>query len=196
MKLTYSISEDEMNYLLGIDIGTSGAKTILLDTDKGRIAASSVREYPLDTPRPLWAQQEPEDWWQAAVGGIGDVLARTGAAPSDIKAVGLTGQMHSSVFLDERDCSIRPAILWCDQRTGDECGQINDLIGKDRIVDITCNPMLTGFTLPKLIWLRNHEPENYAASARCSCPRTTYASGSPGNTPPTCPTLRAWASLT
>lgn len=171
MKLTYSISEDEMNYLLGIDIGTSGAKTILLDTDKGRIAASSVREYPLDTPRPLWAQQEPEDWWQAAVGGIGDVLARTGAAPSDIKAVGLTGQMHSSVFLDERDCSIRPAILWCDQRTGDECGQINDLIGKDRIVDITCNPMLTGFTLPKLIWLRNHEPENYARIRKVLLPK-------------------------
>ena len=100
-----------MNYLLGIDVGTSGTKVIILDTDKGVIAASATNEYPLYTPRPLWAQQEPEDWWNAAVAGIKNVMAQTGAAPEDIKAVGLTGQMHTSVFLDKDNRSIRPAML-------------------------------------------------------------------------------------
>ncbi len=160
-----------MNYLLGIDIGTSGAKTILLDTDKGVIAASATLEYPLYTPRPLWAEQEPSDWWNAAAAGIKEVMAKTGASGEDIKAVGLTGQMHSSVFLDENDRSVRPAMLWCDQRTGAECGQLTEALGRDKIVDVTCNPMLTGFTLPKIIWLRNNEPQNYARVRKVLLPK-------------------------
>ena len=160
-----------MNYLLGIDIGTSGAKTILLDTDKGVIAAAATLEYPLYTPRPLWAEQEPADWWNAAAAGIKQVMAKTGATGEDIKAVGLTGQMHSSVFLDENDRSVRPAMLWCDQRTGAECGELTQSLGRDKIVGITCNPMLTGFTLPKIIWLRNNEPHNYARVRKVLLPK-------------------------
>ncbi|MBP5273870.1 MAG: xylulokinase, partial [Abditibacteriota bacterium] len=160
-----------MNYLLGIDIGTSGAKTVLLDTDSGKIAASVLKEYPLYTPRPLWAQQEPEDWWNAAVWGIREVLEKAGAEAGDVKAVGLTGQMHSSVFLDGNNASIRPAMLWCDQRTGKECEEIGRLAGRDRIVDITCNPMLTGFTLPKILWLKNNEPENYSKLRKVLLPK-------------------------
>lgn len=160
------------NYLLGIDIGTSGAKIIILDTDKsGEIAVSVTKTYELYTPKPLWAEQEPTHWWQATVSGIKEAMARIDAQGSDIKAVGLTGQMHSSVFLDENNNSIRKAMLWCDQRTAAECAQITSIIGADRLVDITCNPVLTGFTAPKITWLKNNEPENYKKLKKVLLPK-------------------------
>ncbi|HVL39785.1 MAG TPA: FGGY family carbohydrate kinase, partial [Fimbriimonadaceae bacterium] len=142
-----------MPTLLGIDVGTSGAKAVLIDQD-GRVVASASAEYPLSIPKPLWAEQDPQDWWQ----GVQDCLAQIPQTPD---VIGLTGQMHGSVFLDESDEVIRPAILWNDQRTADECAQMDRAIGPERLRRITCNPPLTGFQAPKVLWLRNHEPENF-----------------------------------
>lgn len=141
--------------LLGIDVGTSGCKVLLID-ENGSILRQASAEYPLSTPRPGWSEQNPEDWWN----GVVACLEQIGEARPD--AIGLTGQMHGAVFLDAADEVIRPAILWNDQRTAAECAEIDATVGPDRVKAITCNPPLTGFQAPKLIWLRNHEPANYA----------------------------------
>lgn len=144
-----------MAKLLGIDIGTSGCKVLLID-ENGRVLKSASAEYPLSVPQPLWSEQNPEDWWT----GVQACLAEIDEP--NIDAIGLSGQMHGAVFLDENDEVIRPAILWNDQRTVAECQQTDEVVGADRVRAITCNPPLTGFQLPKLLWLRNNEPENFA----------------------------------
>lgn len=159
-----------MACLLGIDLGTSGVKTIVVD-ERGRVVARSVWDYPLLTPRPGWAEQEPVDWWQATVRGIRGALAAGGLTGADITAVGLSGQMHGSVFLDAADEIIRPALLWCDQRTAEQCRWITEAVGAETVVAETCNPVLTGFQAPKIIWLRDHEPENYARVRRVLLPK-------------------------
>ena len=143
-----------MAKLLGIDVGTSGCKVLLID-ENGRILKSAVAEYPLSTPKPGWSEQNPEDWWQ----GVVRCLAEIGEANPD--AIGLTGQMHGAVFLDERDEIVRPAILWNDQRTVEECAEIDATFGPENVKRVTCNPPLTGFQAPKILWLRNHELSNY-----------------------------------
>jgi xylulokinase len=143
-----------MALLLGIDIGTSGCKVLLID-DKGQVVDQASAEYPFSVPRPMWTEQDPEDWW----GGVQRCLAQLGNVRPD--AIGLAGQMHGSVFLDEKSEVIRPAILWNDQRTVAECAEIESTIGLDELMRVTCNPPLTGFQAPKILWLRNHEPLNY-----------------------------------
>lgn len=143
-----------MAKLLGIDVGTSGAKAILID-ERGAVLKQASAEYPLSTPKPLWSEQNPDDWWA----GVQSCLAEIGDEAID--AIGLTGQMHGAVFLDKDDEIIRPAILWNDQRTIEECQEIDATVGVDRVRRITCNPPLTGFQLPKLLWLRNNELSNY-----------------------------------
>lgn len=161
-----------MNYLLGIDIGTSGTKALLINASKdGEVVASSTRTYTLYTPRPLWAEQEPEDWWQATVAAIRDVIEQSGVNPRDIKGMGLSGQMHGSVFLDADNQVIRPAILWCDQRTQAECDWIMDTVGREKTVELISNPVLTGFTAGKIIWLRNNEPEAYKQVKKVLLPK-------------------------
>lgn len=151
-----------MAYLLGIDIGTSGTKALLIDTNRnGEVIASSTKTYPLYTPKPLWAEQEPEDWWQATIAAIREILDESAVDPSHIKGLGLSGQMHGSVFLDSNNNVLRPAILWCDQRTQAECDWIMDTVGRQRTVELISNPVLTGFTAGKIVWLRNNEPELY-----------------------------------
>ena len=157
-----------MAYLLGIDIGTSGTKTLLIE-ESGKVVASATDTYPLSTPKPLWAEQNPEDWWQATVSTIRKAIA--GINPAEIKGIGLSGQMHGAVFLDERNQVIRPSILWCDQRTAAECDWITQTIGKDKVVELTSNPVLTGFTAGKIVWLRNNEPENYAKTKKVLLPK-------------------------
>jgi len=157
-----------MNYYLGIDIGTSATKALLMD-GQGRAVATATREYPLSTPRNGWAEQHPRLWRDAALESIRELTARVN--PADIKAVGLTGQMHGLVMLDEHGEAIRPAILWCDQRTARECEEINAAVGAARYIELTANPPLTGFTAPKLLWVRNHEPENYAKCAQILLPK-------------------------
>ena len=149
-----------MAYFIGIDVGTTGTKTVLIDAE-GRLKAKATVEYPLYTPKPNWSEQQPEDWWQATVATIRTVLTDSGIKPAEVKGIGLSGQMHGSVFLD-KDCQvIRPAILWNDQRTAAECEEITQKVGKERLFELTSNPALTGFTAPKIVWLRNHEPAHF-----------------------------------
>ena len=144
-----------MARLLGIDIGTSGCKVILID-ENGKLLKQANAEYPLLTPQPMWTEQNPIDWWN----GIQQCLSELGER--NVDAIGVTGQMHGSVFLDANDEVIRPALLWNDQRTVEECKDIEHIIGRDDLMQITCNPALTGFQLPKILWLKKNEPENYA----------------------------------
>lgn len=150
-----------MPYLLGIDIGTSGTKALLVE-ETGRVVASAYKEYPLSQPRPGWAEQDPEEWWRAVVEAAREVLARSGLAGGDVAGVGLSGQMHGAVVLDANYRVLRPAILWCDQRTGAECAWMYEEIGQEKLYRWTGNPVLPGFTAPKLVWLKRHEPETYS----------------------------------
>jgi xylulokinase len=144
---------------IGLDIGTSGVKAVAVRMD-GTVAATAAREYPLLTPRPGWAEQDPEEWWRAAVSALGELTGGPGGLA--VGGIGLTGQMHGAVFLDASGGSIRPAILWCDQRTAAEAAEITAAVGAERLLEVTANPVLTGFQAPKIAWLRSHEPENFA----------------------------------
>lgn len=148
-----------MSYLLGIDISTTGAKAVVVDED-GAVIASHNTPHPISTPQPLWSEQSPQDWWQGAAASIRAVLERVNA--DDIYGIGLTGQMHSLVCLDAHNNVLRPAILWNDQRTQAQCDAITAKIGAERLVQITGNRALTGFTAPKILWIREHEPQVYA----------------------------------
>lgn len=154
-----------MAYYLGLDIGTSGTKTLLLD-QQGLSIAKATYEYPLSQPRNGWAEQDPEDWWQAVVQGIQAVFKQSGISAQEIQSVGLTGQMHSLVMLDKDGIPIRPAILWCDQRTGESCARLETLIGREQIQRITGNPPISGFTAAKLLWVQEWEPENWRRCAK------------------------------
>jgi xylulokinase len=135
-----------MSAAIGIDVGTSAVKAIAVGED-GEVLARREVAYPLSTPRPGWSEQDPEDWWRAteqALDGLAD----------DVAGIGLSGQMHGLVTLDAADAVIRPAILWNDQRTGEECAEIEERVGFERLVALTGNRALTGFTAPKLLWLR------------------------------------------
>jgi xylulokinase len=159
-----------MAYLLGIDIGTSGTKTVLFDT-QGNAVASALGEYPLYQPQIGWAEQNPEDWWSATVNTIKEVIYKSGVKAEEIKGIGLSGQMHGLVLLDKNNKVLRPSIIWCDQRTGKECEQITELVGKEKLIEITANPALTGFTASKVMWVKNHEPEIYEKVARILLPK-------------------------
>ncbi|HWI62734.1 MAG TPA: xylulokinase [Symbiobacteriaceae bacterium] len=153
---------------IGVDIGTSGARVIAVDA-AGELAGMATAEYPLLTPKPGWTEQNPSDWWSAVTTCLRQVVEQVG--PERIKAVGLTGQMHGSVFLDAAGEVIRPALLWNDQRTAAECVQIEERVGKDRLITLCGNRALTGFTAPKVLWLRNNEPANYARLAHLLLPK-------------------------
>jgi xylulokinase len=157
-----------MKHFLGIDIGTSGAKALAL-TENGIIAAMAQQEYPLSTPQPLWAEQDPYLWWNATQFCIRRVLSQVPA--SEITAVGLTGQMHGLVMLDKYGDVLRPAILWCDQRTALQCQEMTVAVGEETLIAETCNPVLTGFTAPKILWVRQHEPHIYDQTAMILLPK-------------------------
>ncbi|NJD02321.1 MAG: xylulokinase [Ruminiclostridium sp.] len=159
-----------MQYLLGIDIGTSGTKTVLFDT-MGNTIVSDLGEYPMYQPHSGWAEQDPEDWWRAVHTTINNVILKSGIASSDIKGIGLSGQMHGAVLLDRDNRVLRKAIIWCDQRTSTECEQITSLVGKDRLISITANPALTGFTASKILWVRNNEPEVFEKVRKVLLPK-------------------------
>lgn len=160
-----------MAIFLGIDIGTSGTKTLAID-ERGTILAEATAEYPLRHPKPLWSEQDPEDWWRATVQTVRAVVEQLKAKPADVKAIGLSGQMHGSVFLDKNHRVVRPAILWNDQRTAAECGEIERRAGgRERLIEMVANPALTGFTAPKILWLRNHEKENFDKTVKVLLPK-------------------------
>jgi xylulokinase len=146
---------------LGIDIGTGGSRAVVIDVG-GRVVASATAEHAaFASPEIGWAEQDPRDWWRASCEAIRKVLSG-GVAAESIAAVGFSGQMHGSVFLDERDEVIRSALLWCDQRTAKHCVEITEAVGRERLIELVSNPAITGFTLPKLLWLRKNEPQNWA----------------------------------
>ncbi len=160
-----------MSVFLGIDIGTSGTKTLAIDP-QGRILASALETYPLHHPRPLWSEQDPEDWWKATIGSVRGVVKTARLKPGDVKAIGLSGQMHGSVFLDKQCKVVRRAILWNDQRTAAECEEIERLAGgRSELIRMVANPALTGFTAPKILWLRNHEPKNFEKTKKVLLPK-------------------------
>lgn len=159
-----------MQYLLGIDLGTSGVKSILFDLE-GNAVASATEEYPLYQPHNGWAEQEPEDWWRAASAAVRKTVRDSGVSPSDIKGVGLSGQMHGLVMLDAEGKVLRRSILWCDGRTAEECREITAKVGKKRLIEITANPALPGFTASKILWVRRHEPELYARCRHILLPK-------------------------
>ncbi len=159
-----------MSYMVGIDVGTSGTKTLLIDAE-GQVVASATEEYPLYTPHPLWAEQDPQDWWRATVGSIRAVLARSGVDPAEVAGLGLTGQMHGMVTLDAQGQVLRPCIMWNDQRTAAQCAEIMNTVGRERFLALTGNVALPGFTAPKILWVRENEPEVYRQIAQVLLPK-------------------------
>jgi xylulokinase len=153
-----------MSSLVGLDVGTTGVKAVAVSPE-GEVLARIEEAYPLSTPQPGWAEQDPEDWWRAAESALAEL-----AAP-DVTGLGLTGQMHGLVVLDERERVLHPAILWNDQRTAAECAEIEKRLGLRRLVELTGNRALPGFTAPKLLWLRRHEPEVYGRIAQVLLPK-------------------------
>jgi len=157
--------------LVGIDVGTSGTRALAID-ERGRILAGAMESYPCHVPRPLWSEQDPEDWWKATVESVRRVVAAGRFKPAEVKAIGLSGQMHGSVFLDKNDKVIRRAILWNDQRTAAECEEIERRAGgRRRLIEMVANPALAGFTSPKILWLRNHEPRHFERTRKVLLPK-------------------------
>ena len=159
-----------MRYVIGIDLGTSGTKTVLFD-ETGQVIASHTIEYPLYQPQNGYAEQEPADWREAAFDTVRAVMDKSGIAPDAVKAIGLSGQMHGLVMLNAENRVLRRSIIWCDQRTAKECEEITEKVGADRLMAITANPALTGFTASKILWVRNHEPEVYAKCRHILLPK-------------------------
>ena len=162
-ELVYAALGAVVEALVGLDVGTTGVKAIAI-TPAGEVVATAEEGYPLSTPQPGWSEQDPDDWLRASE----QALARLGVEPA---RVGFSGQMHGLVCLDEHDRVLRPAILWNDQRTGAECAEIEERVGLERLISLTGNRALPGFTAPKLLWLRRHEPETYSRIRRIVLPK-------------------------
>jgi xylulokinase len=160
-----------MAVLLGIDVGTSGTKSLAM-RDDGELLGSATADYPLSNPKPGWSEQEPADWWNAAVDSVKKTLKSGRIKAEDVAGIGLSGQMHGSVFLDKSGSVIRPAILWNDQRTAAECAEIEKKAGgRDKLIALVANPALTGFTAPKILWLRKHETKNFDRCVKVLLPK-------------------------
>ena len=159
-----------MSYVLGIDVSTTATKAVLID-ESGAVVGVGASAYGFSVPRPLWSEQDPELWWDGAVAAIRSVIATTGVPADEVVAIGLTGQMHGAVLLDVAGDVLRPAILWNDQRTATECDAIRDALGPERLIAITGNDALTGFTAPKLVWVRDHEPDVWRRIAHVLLPK-------------------------
>lgn len=160
-----------MSIYLGIDVGTSGTKALAINA-RGKILAQALATYPIYHPKPLWSEQDPDDWWQATIKAVRKVVRDAKLKPMAVKSIGLSGQMHGSVFLDKNDTVVRRALLWNDQRTAAECEEIERRAGgRAELIRMVANPALTGFTAPKILWLRNHEPKNFAKTVKVLLPK-------------------------
>ena len=160
-----------MSLLLGIDVSTTGAKALLID-EQGAVVASHTSEYSLSTPKPLWSEQDPIDWWNGVCASIQAALSKAHVSGEAVRAIGLTGQMHGLVMLDKSDQVLRPAILWNDQRTGAQCEAITVKVGGlDRLLQLTGNQVLPGFTAPKIVWVRENEPDVYERTTHILLPK-------------------------
>jgi xylulokinase len=160
-----------MAHLLGIDVGTSGTKTLVCD-GRGRVLATATAEHPISSPQPGWSEQDPRDWWRAVTKATLAVLKRGKLKAADIRGIGLSGQMHGSVFLADGTAPLRPALLWNDQRTAEQCAQIESKAGgRAALIEMVANPALTGFTAPKILWVRQHEPRVYERTRHVLLPK-------------------------
>ena len=160
--------------LLGIDVGTGGTRAVLLE-EAGRVLNSATAEHvPMHSPQMGWAEQEPHDWWRAGCLAVKACLEKTETSPSEIAAVGLTGQMHGLVLLDASGEVLRPSIIWCDQRTAKQSEQITERIGAERLIELTANPALTNFTLPKIWWVQQHQPEIWSRARTILLPKDYF----------------------
>jgi xylulokinase len=148
-------------YWMGVDVGTGGTRALLIDSRGKEVAAVTAPHEDMRMEQPLWAEQRPEDWAQAAAQAIRGVLAKAGATGEEVGGIGLSGQMHGLVILDDGNSVIRPALIWCDQRSQAQVDFINSKLGREKVLEYTANPVLTGFTLPKLLWVRDHEPQHF-----------------------------------
>src|SRR5512140_3750705 len=157
-------------YFLGIDTSTTSSKALLID-EEGKVVAVASSAHTLQTPKPLWSEQDPHEWWQAVSASIRQVLMESSVEAERVAAVGLTGQMHGLILLDEAGEVLRPAILWNDQRTQAQCDEIHARIGRERFIQITGNVALTGFTAPKILWVRENEPEVFARARHVLLPK-------------------------
>jgi xylulokinase len=158
-------------WFLGMDVGTSGTRAVLVD-EQGQVVSSASEEHaPFRTPHPGWAEQDPEDWWRAAQIAIRAAIAAAPEPRQTIGGVGLTGQMHGAVMLDKDGIVLRPSLIWCDTRTQPQCDWLHETIGYDRLIELTCNPALPNFTLTKLLWVKEHEPEIFARIEHILCPK-------------------------
>ncbi|TLY31358.1 MAG: xylulokinase, partial [Ignavibacteria bacterium] len=156
--------------LLGLDVGTTGVKGLIIKVN-GEVVATTNEDYPLSTPKPNWAEQDPEDWWNATLRVVRKLTGSSGVAAKNIGGVGISGQMHSLVLLDRNFEVLRPAILWCDTRTDRECRWLNETIGLERLRATVANRALEGFTLPKILWVRSHEPAIYERIHKVMLPK-------------------------
>ena len=160
-----------MKYWLGIDIGTGGSRALVVDAGGKVVAGVTVAHQDMRMEQPLWAEQHPDDWSRAAFEAVRGALVKAEVTGSDIAGVGFSGQMHGLVLLDETKSVIRPALIWCDQRSQDQVDWMNSTAGEEFILEQTANPVLTGFTAPKLLWVRDHDPASYEKTRTMLLPK-------------------------
>src|SRR5690242_18847111 len=156
-----------MSYMMGIDVGTTGTRAVIVRPDGHVMGAATGDHESMRMPKPGWAEQDPEDWWQATIRAVRSALETTGLGGSDITAIGLSGQMPGVVLLDQSNTVLHPSLIWCDQRSQVQCDWITSRIGAERLIKLVLNPALTGFSAPKLLWLRQNEPQVYERAAHC-----------------------------
>src|SRR3954463_348088 len=160
-----------MKYVLGGDVGTGGMRGGVTNQNGQVVSSATCEHVPFASPKIGWAEQDPHDWYQAAGSAVRQTIPAPGVDPSAISAIGLAGQMHGAVLLDENNELLRPALIWCDQRTQTQCDWLNTKLGERKVIELTCNPALTNFTLTKLLWVRNNEPEIWKRFRRVLLPK-------------------------
>jgi len=160
-----------MDYVLGVDVGTGGTRAVLVDRSGAIVSSATSEHLPFASPKIGWAEQDPHDWHKAAGSAIREAISSAGISAANIKSAGLAGQMHGAVLLDQNDEALRPSLIWCDQRTQTQCDWLNSKLGEARIIELTSNPALTNFTLTKLLWVRDNEPEIWKRFRRVLLPK-------------------------
>jgi xylulokinase len=160
-----------MSYMMGIDVGTTGTRAVIVRPDGHVVGAATGDHEPMRMPKPGWAEQDPANWWEATIQAVRAAIEGAGLKGGDIAAVGLSGQMHGVVLLDQTNAVLRPSLIWCDQRSQEQCDWITSKVGAERLIQLVSNPALTGFSAPKMLWVRDHEPGVFERAAHFLLPK-------------------------